>query len=219
MGDSALDKHSRILIVTDNLKDQINGVAVTFKNIADEAKNSGYEMHFLDPSEFFHFSAPFYKEIKLAIPIGISRKIESLRPDYIHIATEGPIGLAAKLYCDKNNLRYNTSYHTRFPEYLYTMLRIPTSFSYRYFRWFHKHSGIVLTTTKGMCNVLYENGFKANIVPWTRGINRSLIKPRNKTGYKTTSKPNVLYGVVAPIVGAVTSTLGFCTCDCKCAGT
>lgn len=198
MGDSTLDKHPRILIITDNLKDQINGVAVTFKNLANEAKNSGYEMHFLDPSEFFHFSAPFYKEIKLAIPFGIARKIESIQPDYIHIATEGPIGLAAKLYCDRNNLKYNTSYHTRFPEYLETMFNIPVSISYRYFRWFHKHSGIVLTTTKGMCDALHKNGLRGKIIPWTRGIDRSLIRKKERFKYKV-KKPNVLYvGRISP---------------------
>jgi len=55
------------------------------------SKLHGFEMFFIDPSEFSHFALPSYKEVKLAFPYGISRKIEDIRPDYIHIATEGPI--------------------------------------------------------------------------------------------------------------------------------
>ena len=187
MADSDMGKH-RILVVTDNLKDQINGVAITFKHLAKEAERSGYEMHFLDPSEFFHFSFPAYKEIKLAFPFRISRKIESIQPDYIHVATEGPIGLAAKLYCDRNNLWYNTSYHTKFPEYMKSLYGIPTDYTYKYLRWFHKHSGVVLTTTKSMKSLLIENKFDGNIVEWTRGVDMS-----NLTGLERAPDNSVLF--------------------------
>ena len=191
-----MDQHPRILVATDNLRDQINGVAVTFKHLAIQAENSGYQMHFIDPSQFWNFSFPAYKEIKLALPYGISRKIESIRPDYIHIATEGPIGLATKLYCDRNNIAYNTSYHTKFPEYL-KLYRIPVDLTYRYMRWFHKHSGVVLTTTERMCELLKTKQFESPVIPWTRGVDRSNIKPRtNKT---LNVKPIVLYvGRVSP---------------------
>jgi glycosyltransferase involved in cell wall biosynthesis len=183
-----MGKHSRILVITDNLQDQINGVAITFKHLAIESKHDGYEMHFIDPSEFYHFSFPWYKEVKLALPLRIGRKIQALQPDYIHIATEGPIGLAAKLYCDKNNLRYNTSYHTKFPEYLHTMYRIPTDWSYRYFRWFHKHSGVTLTTTASMKKLLTDNGFYGNIKEWTRGVDT-----KNIEGLKRKANNTVLF--------------------------
>lgn len=166
-----------ILIITDTYKEQINGVAVTLHNVSEQAKAAGYKVHFIDPSYFCNFSLPGYKEIKLAFPFSIGRKIQELQPDHIHIATEGPIGLAAKLYCDKHNLKYNTSYHTRFPEYLHLMYRIPTSITYRYMRWFHKHSGIVLTTTSTMCDILKEKQI-TNVIPWTRGVDTSLVKSR-----------------------------------------
>jgi glycosyltransferase involved in cell wall biosynthesis len=165
-----MGEHNRILIITDNLRDQINGVAITFKHLAMECENDGYKMHFIDPSKFYSFSFPWYKEVKLALPFRIGTKIKAVSPTYIHIATEGPIGLAAKLYCDRNNLKYNTSYHTKFPEYLKTLFKIPCSITYRYMRWFHKHSGIVLTTTSSMKNTLLANGFKQNIKEWTRGV-------------------------------------------------
>ena len=163
-----------ILVATDNLRDQINGVAITFKHLDVMSKLDGYEMHFIDPSDFYSVSLPFYKEIKLALPFGIGRKIEGY--DYIHIATEGPIGLATKLYCDRNGLKYNTSYHTKFPEYLKTLIGIPLSWSYSYFRWFHKHVGTVLTTTLSMKSLLQEKGFTSKIVEWTRGVDSKQLK-------------------------------------------
>lgn len=173
MGDCNLVKHPRILIATDNLRDQINGVAITFKHLDAMSKLDGFEMFFIDPSEFRHFAFPAYPEVKLAFPYGIGRKIQDIRPDYIHIATEGPIGLATKLYCDRNGLRYNTSYHTKFPEYMKSLHGIPLSWTYAYLRWFHKHSGVVMTTTRSMKSLLIENGFDGRIVEWTRGVDAS----------------------------------------------
>lgn len=169
-------KHTRILVATDNLRDQINGVAITFKHLDAMSKLDGFEMFFIDPSEFSSFSLPFYKEIKLALPYGIARKIESIRPDYIHIATEGPVGLATKLYCDRNKIKYTTSYHTKFPEYMKTLLGIPLSWTYSYLRWFHKYSEVVLATTSSMKTLLQEKGFEGNIVEWTRGVDLTQLK-------------------------------------------
>lgn len=174
----------KILIITDNLPDQINGVVTTYKNLAHQAILNQYEMIFLDPSGFKHFSMPGYNEIKLSIPWKIGDKIRKINPDYIHIATEGPLGLAARFYLDGKNLRYNTSYHTKLPEALKKLLGIPEFLTWKYIRWFHKHSGRVLTTTISMCDELIHHGLKTDILPWTRGVDRdifkSIDKPENK---------------------------------------
>lgn len=180
----------KILIATDNVRDQINGVAITFKQLTKHAEVAGYEMHFIDPSNFYAFSFPKYKEVKLALPFGIKRQIERIQPDYIHIATEGPIGLATRLYCDKHQIPYNTSYHTKFPEYLEALHNIPSDFTYRYMRWFHKHSGIVLTTTTSMKKLLLEKGFHGNILEWTRGVDTNNIVGLKRT---KSSRTTVLY--------------------------
>jgi len=177
--------------VTDNLPDQINGVVTTFKNLEDYATRDGYSIVYLDPRKFHHFNALGYPEVKISIPIGIGKAIEAIHADHIHIATEGPIGLAARLYLDRKQIRYNTSYHTKFPEFLKQIYGIPMSWTYRYVRWFHKHSGIVLTTTKTMVNDLIAHGFDGSILPWTRGVNRANLQPNQ---HRIESKiPRVLY--------------------------
>ena len=167
----------KILIVNDNLQDQINGVCTTFNSIVPLAAKDGYEMVFLEPSQFTYFGAPGYPEIKLALPFGVEKKILEIKPDYVHIATEGPLGIAARLTLDRNDLKYNTSFHTKFPEYLHKIYNIPLEWTYSYMRWFHKHSGVVLTTTKTMVHHLKSNGFTGEIIEWTRGVDRDKLQP------------------------------------------
>jgi len=183
--------HKKILIITDNLPEQINGVVTTFKNIETHAILDGYSILYLDPRQFLHFSCPGYPEVKLSLPWQIGKKIEEMAPDYIHIATEGPIGLFARFYLDKRGYRYNTSYHTKFPEFLNQIYNIPENISWSYLRWFHKHSGIVLTNTVTMVKELHKRGFFGPVKSWTRGVDRNTLAPTKKRNRN--EPPIVLY--------------------------
>jgi len=173
----------KILIITDNLRDQVNGVVTTFKNIESLASSDGHDIVYIDPGQFHYCDCPGYPDVKLSWPWGIGKKIEKVDADYIHIATEGPLGFAARCYLDRKGQRYNTSYHTKFPEFLKELYNIPTSITYWYVRWFHKHSGKVLTTTQTMVDDLRSHGFDGDVIPWTRGVNRDIFKSslRGKT--------------------------------------
>jgi glycosyltransferase involved in cell wall biosynthesis len=107
----------------------------------------------------------------------MGKKIAEINPDYIHIATEGPLGLWARKYLSLAGIRHNTAYHTKFPEGLRKLFGIPESFTWRFVRWFHKHSGKVLTTTDSMVKELQAHGFSGEIVPWTRGVDRAIFDP------------------------------------------
>jgi glycosyltransferase involved in cell wall biosynthesis len=171
-----------VLVITDNLPDQVNGVVTTFTNIELEAKKDGYTIRYIDPRSFPHVSCPGYPEVKLSWPRRIGRMILSEHPDYIHIATEGPIGLAARIWLDHKGWCYNTSYHTRFPEFLKEIYKIPIFITYAYMRWFHKHSGKVLTSTSAMAEELISKGFR-NVIGWTRGVNRNNLTPTKSRVY------------------------------------
>jgi glycosyltransferase involved in cell wall biosynthesis len=164
-----------ILIITDNLKDQINGVVTTYKNIEACALLDGYRVDYIDPGRFRYVDCPKYNEVKLSIPSKMGEKIEEINPDHIHIATEGPIGLSARKYLSIHNYRYNTAYHTKFPEGLKKLFGIPEVLTWPLIRWFHKHSGKVLTTTETMVRELREHGFTGEIIPWTRGVDREIF--------------------------------------------
>jgi len=166
-----------ILIVTDNLPDQVNGVVTTYKNIETCAVRDGYNFFYITPNGFSHFDCPIYNEVKIAIPWKMGEKIKEICPNHIHIATEGPVGLWARAYLTKHNIRYNTAYHTKFPEGLKTLVGLPEFITWRYIKWFHKHTGKVLTTTETMVKQLKYQGLEADIIPWTRGVNRNIFKP------------------------------------------
>ena len=170
----------KILIITDNLPDQINGVVTTYKNIEACAIRDGYIVDYIDPSRFCYVDCPRYNEVKLTFPWRMGEEIKKINPDYIHIATEGPVGLWARAYLAKHGIRHNTAYHTKFPEGLAKLFGIPESLTWRYVRWFHKHSGKVLTTTETMKRDLLAHKFDDNIVSWTRGVDREIFNPSHR---------------------------------------
>ena len=166
-----------ILIITDNLPDQINGVVTTYKNIEACATRDGYNIVVLHPGWFRYVDCPGYNEVKIAYPRNMGKKIEEIAPDYIHIATEGPLGLWARAYLSLCDIRHNTAYHTKFPEGLKKLFGVPEFLTWRFVKWFHKHSGKVLTTTDSMVAELRAHGFGGEVVPWTRGVDRTIFKP------------------------------------------
>jgi glycosyltransferase involved in cell wall biosynthesis len=172
-----------ILIVTDNLPEQINGVVTTYKNIEACAIRDDYCVVYLDPGRFRYVDCPGYNEVKitLARKRTVGKILEEINPDHIHIATEGPLGLCARQYLDQHGYRYNTAYHTKFPEGIRKLFGIPEAITWPLIRWFHKHSGKVLTTTDTMVKELRDHGFDGDIVPWTRGVDRDIFYPDSLT--------------------------------------
>ena len=171
-------------MITDNLPDQINGVNTTYNNIEPYAIRDGYTVHTIHPGCFRYIDCPKYNEVKLAIPTKMGQKIEEISPDYIHIQTEGPLGVWARKYLSKHNIRHNTAYHTKFPEGLKKLFGIPEFLTWHFVRWFHKHSGKVLTTTDSMVRELQAHGFKGEVIPWTRGVDRDIFYPCDITAEK-----------------------------------
>ena len=173
-----------ILIITDNLPEQINGVVTTYKNIEALAVLDGYNVVYLTPGDFRYIDCPGYNEVKIAYPRSMGKKIKEICPDYIHIATEGPLGVWARKYLSKYRIRHNTAYHTKFPEGLNKLFGIPEKFTWAFVRWFHKKSGKVLTTTDSMVDELKAHGFGGEVISWTRGVDRNIFFPCDITNEK-----------------------------------
>jgi glycosyltransferase involved in cell wall biosynthesis len=122
---------------------------------------------------------PSYPDLRLALPYQakIARLIAEARPDSIHIATEGPIGLLVRRYCRKNQLPFTTSFHTRFPEYISARLPIPEAWIWTALRAFHGPSQAVMAATPALAGELRARGFR-NVVLWPRGVDASQFHPR-----------------------------------------
>jgi glycosyltransferase involved in cell wall biosynthesis len=169
----------RILVATDAWHPQVNGVVRTLTNMAEAARAFGVEISFLTPLSFRTFAMPSYPDLRLALPYQakIARLIAEARPDSIHIATEGPIGLLVRRYCRKNQLPFTTSFHTRFPEYISARLPIPEAWIWTALRAFHGPSQAVMAATPALAGELRARGFR-NVVLWPRGVDASQFHPR-----------------------------------------
>jgi len=170
---------THILVATDAWHPQVNGVVRTLTAMAEAAKGFGVEISFLTPQSFRTFAMPSYPGLRLALPYPakIARLIEAARPDGIHVATEGPIGLLVRRYCRKHGLPFTTGFHTRFPEYVSARSSIPESWVWRALRRFHRPSRAVMAATPALAAELRMRGFR-NVVLWSRGVDTSLFHPR-----------------------------------------
>lgn len=170
----------RILIATDAWHPQVNGVVRTLTMMAEAASGLGADVSFLTPHSFATFALPSYPDLRVAIPgpAKIARLIAEARPDNIHIATEGPIGILARRYCLKHRLPFTTSFHTRFPEYVSARSPIPESWVWAGLRRFHSASAAVMAATPALADELHERGFK-NVVLWPRGVDATLFHPKD----------------------------------------
>ena len=168
----------RIVLATDAWEPQVNGVVRTLTRTVAECLAMGHQVEVVNPSQFKTFPLPTYPEIKLAMGAyePVQERFKAFEPEAIHIATEGPIGLAARRICLEWKLPFTTSYHTKFPEYVSARLPLPLSAGYAYMRWFHKPSGRLMVATPSMRDELVKQGFR-NISPWTRGVDTDLFRP------------------------------------------
>jgi glycosyltransferase involved in cell wall biosynthesis len=170
----------RILVATDAWHPQVNGVVRTLTMMAEAARPLGVDVGFLTPQSFRTFAMPSYPDLRLALPwpSAIARLIAEARPDSIHIATEGPIGLLTRRHCRKHGLPFTTSFHTRFPEYISARLPIPESWIWAALRAFHGASQAVMAATPALAGELRARGFR-NVVLWPRGVDTVQFHPRH----------------------------------------
>jgi glycosyltransferase involved in cell wall biosynthesis len=183
----------KVMIVTDAWSPQVNGVVTTLRKIGEGLDDLGYEVRFLTPERFKSIPCPTYPEIRLSVlPYsGVKKQIEVFAPDAIHVATEGPLGMAARRYCIARKLAFTTAFHTRFAEYVHARIRIPVDFTYRWLRGFHAPSRAVMVPTPSVRRDLEARGF-GNTVDWTRGVDIETFCPGESDGLQDV-RPVFLY--------------------------
>ncbi len=175
----------KIVVATDAWHPQVNGVVRTLGQVARHAPAFGAEIEFIAPGEFWSLPLPNYPEIRLAL-VGsgaIERRLECVRPDAIHVATEGPLGHAMRRLCIKRGLPFTTSFHTRFPDYLAERLPMPqrwtSELTWSFLRRFHGAGSAVLAATPSLRTELIGRGFN-NVKLWPRGVDAELFRPRDR---------------------------------------
>lgn len=170
----------RIMMVTDAWEPQVNGVVRTIKSTRKELEALGHIVEILSPLEFRTLPCPTYPDIRLSLFSGhkARKRIREFNPDALHIATEGPLGLAARSWAIRHQFPYTTAYHTRFPEYVHARFRVPLQWTYRYLSWFHGKARAVMAPTNVVKADLERHRFD-NVVIWGRGVELDTFYPRN----------------------------------------
>ena len=171
---------NRILVVTDTWHPQVNGVVRSLEALARAALDLGANVQFLTPQGFRSFRMPTYPEIRLAATTttNVAHRIEALSVNHVHIATEGPLGIAARRYCLKKNLCFTTSYHTKFPEYVSARTFIPKSWVYRFLRRFHNAGSGIFVSTESLATDLEAHGFN-KLMRWSLGVDHERFRMRS----------------------------------------
>ena len=183
----------KIALISDAWSPQVNGVVTTLQTTCAQLRAGGHTVETLTPDLFRTWPCPSYPEIRLALGCGrkLRAKLDAFQPDAIHIATEGPLGLAARAYCKSRKLPFTSSFHTRFAEYLHLRTGIPLAWGYAFLRWFHNGSERVMAATPGLVDELKQRGFEKPVL-WSRGVDTGLFRPRGK-GFLAEARPILLY--------------------------
>ena len=167
----------KLALITDAWQPQVNGVVTTLVELVRETRALGHEVEVIHPGLFRTRPCPGYDGIDLAVRPAkdLAKQLDAFAPDAVHIATEGPLGWAARRYCLKRGLAFTTAFHTRFPEILKAALKVPLWMGYALFRHFHKPSAGVLVPTPSVLHMLNARGFR-NLRSWTHGVDMQLFR-------------------------------------------
>ena len=168
----------RITLVSDAWRPQVNGVVRTLSTVTEIARARGHRLDMITPDRFRNVAMPNYPEIRLALatPRAVGAMIDAFVPDAIHIATEGPLGWAARHWCLTHRIDFTTSFHTRFPDYIAARTGLPPALLWRPLRRFHRPARHILVATPRLAAELADNGL-AQTLPWTRGVDTALFRP------------------------------------------
>ncbi|KAA2214089.1 glycosyltransferase family 4 protein [Teichococcus oryzae] len=174
---------ARLLVVSDAWFPQVNGVVRTLSTVVDLLRAGGDTVEVIGPDRFHSLPTPGYAEIRLALAPRrrLQQLIDAFAPDAIHVATEGPLGWAARAICRRRGWRFTTSFHTRFPEYLHARTRVPVEWSWAVMRRFHAASAATLVATPSLAAEMRERRF-GNIAAWSRGVDTRRFHPVTAPG-------------------------------------
>jgi glycosyltransferase involved in cell wall biosynthesis len=141
---------------------------------------------------------PSYPAIRLALcrERSVGAILDAFAPDAIHVATEGPLGWVTRRHCLRRGLRFTTSFHTRFPEYVHARWGVPLAWSYAFVRTFHRPATRILVATQSIEDELEVRGFR-NMARWTRGVDVELFRPREKNLYNLPRPISLYVGRIA----------------------
>jgi glycosyltransferase involved in cell wall biosynthesis len=167
----------KIAIATDAWHPQVNGVVSTLEMTVKLLRERGHDVQMITPDQFRTLPCPGYGEIRLAVAprFGVRKQLSKIRPDIVHISTEGPIGWSTRRWCMANDVPFTTAFHTRFPDYASVRTGLSPDFFWPVMRRFHAPARAVLAATPRLMDELAGRGI-VHSRPWTRGIDTAIFR-------------------------------------------
>jgi glycosyltransferase involved in cell wall biosynthesis len=186
----------RFALVTDAWHPQVNGVVNTLSRLVKRLEARGTEVLVVSPDAHHTVPLPSYPEIRIACdPWRAIPRLRGFAPEAIHVATEGPLGAWTSMWLQQRGLRFTTSFHTRFPEYLKARVPCSLEFGYTLERWFHGRAEHTLVGTQSLIRELRARGVGQRLVHWPRGVDTTRFHPdfRHDAVYADLPRPIWLY--------------------------
>jgi glycosyltransferase involved in cell wall biosynthesis len=168
----------RIAIASDAWHPQVNGVVRSLSATVDRIRRRGIEVETITADQFRTFPCPTYPEIRLAFGCAgkVGRRLDAFAPDAMHIATEGPIGWAARRWCRLRRVPFTTSFHTRFPDYVAVRTGLPARWFWPVMRYFHGGAERVFAVTQTLTAELQARGI-GPVHHWPLGVDLGQFSP------------------------------------------
>ena len=171
----------RLALATDAWLPQVNGVVRSLSATLEELTRRGHAVETITPDRFLTVPMPGYASIRLAMAprFGVRRMLDKAQPEIVHIATEGPIGWAARGWCLSRGGPFTSAFHTRFPEYAAVRTGLSAEYFWPILQRFHAPSSAVLVSTRSLADELAGRSI-GHTRPWSRGIDHSLFRPEGE---------------------------------------
>lgn len=187
-----------IAIVTETFPPEVNGVAMTFGVIARELGRRGHCVTVYRPrsddrprnealNEFVEVELPSvpipgYRELRMGLPAKrlLGTYWAELRPNVVHVATEGPLGASAISLARRMGIPVTSSFHTNFHAYTrhygFGLLRRPVL---AWLRRVHNRTQRTFAPTPELCAELEAKGFR-NVGVLSRGVDTCDFHPARR---------------------------------------
>lgn len=188
-----------IALVTETFPPEVNGVAMTLSRLVAGMRARGHAVEVVRPRQKAEVAGgvgvetldyvvpgmpiPFYSALRMGLPVTgqLKRRWRERRPDVVHVATEGPLGLAALRAAHLLRLPVTSSFHTNFHQYGgHYGLTLGRDIALRYLRWFHNRTRSTMVPATDLKERLAADGFE-RLAVLARGVDGKLFSPARRS--------------------------------------
>lgn len=126
---------------------------------------------------------PMYRDLRLGLARSdeLVRRWRARRPDVVHVATEGPLGVAARNAAHRLGIACTSDYRTNFHLYSrHYRVGMLVPMILRYLRWFHNGTDLTLVPTTALREQLRTQRFR-NLQVVGRGVDADEFAPGHRS--------------------------------------